>query len=59
MMDSHEHFTRLWTAAQPKVAGSLNARVSDFQEEVEDLLQEVAVVLLRTMQECVPHDVVR
>ena len=45
-MESHEQFTRLWTDAQPIVAGYLNAVVPDFQE-AEDLLQEVAVILLR------------
>jgi RNA polymerase sigma-70 factor (ECF subfamily) len=49
-MDSQEHFTRLWTEAQPKLAGYLNSLVPDFQE-AEDLLQEVAVVLLRKFPE--------
>ena len=45
-MDAHEQFTRLWTEAQPKLAGYINALVPDFQE-AEDLLQDVAVILLR------------
>jgi RNA polymerase sigma-70 factor (ECF subfamily) len=49
-MDSHEQFTRLWTEAQPILAGYLSAVVPDFQE-AEDLLQEVAVVLLRKFSE--------
>jgi len=53
-MDSQEQFTRLWTEAQPKLAAYLNALVPDFQE-AEDLLQEVAVVLLRKFPECDPQ----
>ena len=45
-MDNHEQFTRRWTEAQPIVAGYINAVVPDFQE-AEDLLQDVAVILLR------------
>jgi RNA polymerase sigma-70 factor (ECF subfamily) len=49
-MDSHEQFTRLWTEAQPILAGYIGAVVPDFQE-AEDLLQEVAVILLRKFPE--------
>ena len=49
-MDSYEQFTRFWTEAQPLLAGYLSAVVPDFQE-AEDLLQEVAVVLLRKFPE--------
>ena len=49
-MDNHEQFTRRWTEAQPIVAGYINAVVPDFQE-AEDLLQEVAVILLRKFPE--------
>jgi RNA polymerase sigma-70 factor (ECF subfamily) len=49
-MDSHEEFTRRWTEAQPIVAGYLNAAVPDFHE-AEDLLQDVAVILLRKFPE--------
>src|ERR1022692_1660714 len=49
-MDSHEQFTRLWTEAQPILAAYLSAVVPDFQE-AEDLLQEVAVILLRKFPE--------
>lgn len=53
-MDSHEQFTRRWTEAQPVVAGYLNAVVPDFQE-AEDLLQDVAVILLRKFPEYDPQ----
>ena len=53
-MDSHEKFTRLWTEAQPILAGYLCAVVPDFQE-AEDLLQEVAVILLRKFPEYDPQ----
>ena len=49
-MENQEQFTRFWTEAQPKVAGYINALVPDFQE-AEDLLQNVAVVLLRKFPE--------
>src|SRR2546426_12709371 len=49
-MNNHEQFTRRWTEAQPIVAGYINAVVPDFQE-AEDLLQEVAVILLRKFPE--------
>jgi RNA polymerase sigma-70 factor (ECF subfamily) len=45
-MDTHERFTRYWTEAQPVVASYLSSLVPDFATS-EDLLQEVAVVLLR------------
>jgi RNA polymerase sigma-70 factor (ECF subfamily) len=53
-MESHEQFTRLWTEAQPILAGYLSAVVPDFQE-AEDLLQEVAVILLRKFPEYNPE----
>ena len=49
-MESHEQFTRFWTEVQPIVAGYINAVVPDFQE-AEDLLQDVAVILLRKFSE--------
>ena len=45
-MSDNERFTRCWTRAQPVVAGYINSLVPDFHE-AEDLLQNVAVVLLR------------
>ena len=53
-MDNHEQFTRRWTEAQPIVAGYINAVVPDFQE-AEDLLQDVAVILLRKFTEYDPQ----
>jgi RNA polymerase sigma-70 factor (ECF subfamily) len=53
-MDSHEQFTRKWTEAQPILASYLSAVVPDFQE-AEDLLQEVAVVLLRKFADYDPE----
>ena len=49
-MDAHERFTLLWTAAQPIVGSYIGSLVPDFQE-AEDLLQEVALVLLRKFPE--------
>ena len=53
-MNNHEQFTRRWTEAQPIVAGYINAVVPDFQE-AEDLLQDVAVILLRKFPEYDPQ----
>jgi RNA polymerase sigma-70 factor (ECF subfamily) len=53
-MEGQEQFTRLWTEAQPKLAGYINALVPDFQE-VEDILQDVAVVLLKKFPEYDPQ----
>ncbi len=53
-MDNHEQFTRRWTEAQPIVAGYISAVVPDFQE-AEDLLQDVAVILLRKFPEYDPQ----
>jgi len=53
ILETHEHFTRLWTEAQPIVAAYLSALVPDFQE-AEDLLQDVAVILLRKFPEYTP-----
>ena len=49
-MEPQEQFTRFWTEAQPKLAGYINALVADFAE-AEDLLQNVAVILLRKFPE--------
>ncbi len=49
-MRNQERFTRLWTQAQPIVAGYISSMVPDFHE-AEDLLQNVAVVLLRKFAE--------
>ena len=48
--DCAERFARLWTAAQPAVAGYLAALVPDFRD-AQDLLQTVAVVCLRKFPE--------
>src|SRR6266704_5974611 len=53
-MDNPEQFTRRWTEAQPIVAGYISAVVPDFQE-AEDLLQDVAVILLRKFPEYDPQ----
>ena len=53
-MNSPEQFTRCWTEAQPKLAGYINALVPDFQE-AEDLLQDVAVILLCKFPEYDPQ----
>jgi RNA polymerase sigma-70 factor (ECF subfamily) len=45
-MEDHERFTLNWTAAQSVVGSYIASLVPDFQE-AEDLLQEVALVLLR------------
>jgi RNA polymerase sigma-70 factor (ECF subfamily) len=45
-MDDSERFTLHWTAAQPAVGSYIGSLVPDFQE-AEDLLQDVAIVLLR------------
>jgi RNA polymerase sigma-70 factor (ECF subfamily) len=52
-MLQHELFTRHWTQAQPTVAAYINSMVPDFQQ-AEDLLQNVAVVLLRKFPEYDP-----
>jgi RNA polymerase sigma-70 factor, ECF subfamily len=49
-MDQHERFTLHWTAAQSVVGSYIGSLVPDFQE-AEDLLQEVALVLLRKFAE--------
>jgi RNA polymerase sigma-70 factor (ECF subfamily) len=51
--ESHEQFTRCWTAAQPIVASFLLAGIPDFHE-AEDLLQNVSVVCLRKFSEYDP-----
>jgi RNA polymerase sigma-70 factor (ECF subfamily) len=50
LIEYHEQFTRLWTEAQPAVAAYVNSLVADFHE-AQDLLQEVAVILLRKFPE--------
>jgi RNA polymerase sigma-70 factor (ECF subfamily) len=52
-MADNELFTRHWTKAQPVVAGYISSLVPDFLE-AEDLLQEVAVVLLRKFDDYDP-----
>ena len=52
-METQEQFTRFWTEAQPKLAGYISALVPDFAE-AEDLLQNVAVILLRKFPEYDP-----
>jgi len=49
-MPDDERFTRFWTQAQPVVASYISSMVPDFHE-AEDLLQNVAVVLLRKFAE--------
>ena len=44
--EEQEQFTRLWTEAQPSVAGYVRAVVRDV-DVARDLLQETALVLLR------------
>ena len=45
-MADNESFMRHWTRAQPTVASYVSSMVPDFHE-AEDLLQEIAVILLR------------
>ena len=45
-MTANERFMRYWTQAQPVVAGYVSTMVPN-EHEAEDLLQDVAVVLLR------------
>lgn len=49
-MDESERFTREWTRAQPVVSSYLGAVIRDFNS-AEDLLQDVAVVLLKRFTE--------
>ncbi len=44
-MIDHDLFTRLWTHAQPVVAGYIRATLQN-RHDAEDILQDVAVVLL-------------
>ena len=46
MFDDNEEFTRLWTKAQPVVAGFIRAAAGN-RPESDDLLQDVDVVVLR------------
>jgi len=50
---THERFTRLWTQAQPSVAGYVAAVVAD-PHAADDVLQEVALTLLRKFAEYDP-----
>ena len=52
-MTDNESFMRYWTQAQPVVAGYVSSMLRD-PHEAEDLLQEVAVVLLRKFGEYDP-----
>lgn len=52
-MEREERFTRHWTQAQPVVAGFVGSMIPDFHQ-AEDLLQNVAVVLLRKFDEYDP-----
>ncbi len=52
-MNDSERFTREWTRTQPVVASYIGAVVRDFNS-AEDLLQEVAVVLLKRFNEYDP-----
>jgi RNA polymerase sigma-70 factor (ECF subfamily) len=49
-MEKNEKFMRQWIGAQPALAAYINSVVPDFHE-AEDLLQNVAVVLLRKFEE--------
>jgi|SRR5688572_11777929 len=53
-MDQQEQFTRLWTEAQPLIAGYINSFEPEF-DRAEDLLQDVAVILLRKFPEYDPQ----
>jgi len=46
----NDRFTRCWTQAQPVVAGYITSMIPDFHV-AEDLLQDVAVVLLHKFSE--------
>lgn len=48
--EQQERFTRLWTEAQPAVAGYVHACVRDVAA-AQDLVQETAIVLLRRFAE--------
>ncbi len=52
-MNDSERFTREWTRAQPVVSSFIGAVVRDFNS-AEDLLQDVAVVLLKRFSEYDP-----
>lgn len=49
-MPDHERFTQFWTQAQPTVTGYISSMVANFHE-AEDLLQSVAIILLRKFSE--------
>jgi RNA polymerase sigma-70 factor (ECF subfamily) len=53
-MAGNDQFTRYWTQAQPVVAGYISSLVPDFHA-AEDLLQDVAVVLLHKFGEYDPQ----
>lgn len=52
-MTDSEYYARYWTQAQPIVAGYIGSMLPDFHE-TEDLLQDVAVILLRKFREYDP-----
>jgi RNA polymerase sigma-70 factor (ECF subfamily) len=52
-MVDNERFTRDWTRVQPVVASYINSLIPDFHA-AEDLLQDVAVILLRKYGEYDP-----
>ena len=53
-MTDIEQFTLLWTQAQPIVASFIGSMVPDFNQ-AEDILQEVALVLVRKFDEYDPN----
>lgn len=52
--EDQEQFTRLWTQAQPSVAGYVRAVVRDV-DVAKDVVQETALILLRKFQEWDPN----
>ena len=54
MSTESEEFTRLWTKSQHSVAAYVNSLVLEFSD-VEDIVQEVALVLMRKFHEYDPQ----
>jgi RNA polymerase sigma-70 factor (ECF subfamily) len=52
--DDQERFTRLWTQAQPAIAGYVGALAPD-AHAADDLLQDIAVALLRKFPDYDPQ----
>jgi RNA polymerase sigma-70 factor (ECF subfamily) len=52
--DDQERFTRLWTQAQPAIAGYVGALAPD-AHAADDLVQDIAVALLRKFPEYDPQ----